>query len=141
MKGTFVRAGIKEDVRMCVTLDAEHLQDDPGTVTTSDGSFRSTALRPIPQIWHDPLSTMAFGDGRKQNLVYVATPQDGADVMVFVSLMEEGGLEIRLLRGAPQAGGPPVPDGGSTGAASVTTAAPPWFGIFTLDRREGSCAF
>jgi hypothetical protein len=141
VKGSFVRAGVAEDARMCVILDANHLQDSPGTLSTSDGRFKGATLRPIPQIWHDPLSTMSFGDGRVQNLVYVATPTapaadaapaaDTQDVMVFVSLMDEGGLEVRLVRGAPQTdGGGPAP-GQST----------PVFGVFTLDRRDGACAF
>jgi hypothetical protein len=135
VKGSFVRAGVAEDARMCVVLDASHLQDSPGTLSTSDGRFKGTALRPIPQIWHDPLSTMSFGDGRVQNLVYVATPAapagDTQDVMVFLSLMDEGGIEVRLVRGAPQVdGGPGAP-----------AQASPMFGIFTLDRRDGACAF
>jgi hypothetical protein len=120
---------------MCLVLDAEHLQDSPGTLTTSDGRFRATTLRPIPQIWHDPLSTLSFGDGRRQNLVYMATPLaasgDTQDVMVVLSLMTEGGVEIRIVRGAPES------DAGAPDAGNP----PPLFGVFTLDRREGSCSF
>ena len=139
VKGSFVRAGVPEDAKMCLVLDAEHLQDTPGTLSTSDGRFRATPLRPIPQIWHDPLSTLSFGDGRRQNLVYMATPLatasqtpgDTQDVMVLLSLMTEGGVEVRLLRGAPQA------DAG----AAATANAPPLFGVFPLDRSEGACTF
>lgn len=135
VKGSFVRAGVAEDARMCVILDANHLQDSPGTLSTSDGRFKGSPLRPIPQIWHDPLSTMSFGNGRVQNLVYVATPTapagDTQDVMVFMSLMDEGGIEVRLVRGAPQVDGGPIAQG----------QASPMFGIFTLDRRDGACAF
>lgn len=135
VKGNFVRAGVAEDVKMCVLLDAEHLQDAPGYISTSDGRFRGTMLRPIPQIWHDPLSTLSFGDGRVQNLVFVATPGgdagDTQDVLVVMSLMDEGGIEVRLVRGAPQSdSGVPTPP-----------QAPPMFGVFTLDRRGGECAF
>lgn len=133
--GDFVRTGIGEHVQMCVSLDAEHLQDAPGTVTTSDGRFRAAQLRPIPQIWHDPLSTMTFGEGRRQNLVYVATPSpDGGEMqeaMIIVSLMETGGIEVRILRGAPQA----------DASATTTAQSPPLFGIFTLQRRGGACSF
>ena len=140
VKGSFVRAGVAEDTKMCLVLDAEHLQDGPGSLSTSDGRFRSTPLRPIPQIWHDPLSTLAFGDGRRQNLVYVATPlaaplapaADTQDVMVVMSLMNGGGVEIRLVRGAPQA---------DAGVPGPPASSPPLFGVFTLDRHEGACTF
>lgn len=138
VKGSFVRSGIAEDVKMCLTLDTDHLQDAPGTITTSDGRFQGAALRPIPQIWHDPLSTLSFGDGRVQNLVYAASPlpgdagaEEAQDVVVVVSLMQTDLIEVRLLRGAPQtdAGLPPP------GTASAL------FGVFNLDRQPGPCAF
>jgi hypothetical protein len=137
--GDFVRAGIATNTNMCVSLDANHLQDAPGTLSTSDGRFKAAALRPIPQIWHDPLSTLQFGDDtRVENLVYAATPLIGdggtaeaQDVFVVVSLVEERHIEIRLLRGAPQtdAGPPPV------GVASTM------FGVFHLERQQGPCSF
>lgn len=138
VKGSFVRSGLVEDARMCLTLDADHLQEAPGSITTSDGRFRGTPLRPIPQIWHDPLSTLSFGDGRVQNLVYAASPltrdagdAEAQDIVVVVSLMRSDRVEVRLLRGAPQIdAGPPPP--GVAGAL---------FGVFNLDRQSGPCAF
>lgn len=138
VNGSFVRSGVIQDAKMCLTLDTDHLQDAPGVLTTSDGRFRNTQLRPIPQIWHDPLSTLSFGDGRVQNLVYAAAPlpndageAEAQDVIVIVSLMQSDHVEVRLLRGAPQedAGAPPA------GTASAL------FGVFNLDRRPGPCAF
>jgi hypothetical protein len=133
IQGSFVRAGLPDDARLCLTLDADHLQDTPGEVTTSDGLLQATALRPIPQIWHDPLSTLSFGEGRARNLIYVVTPSSkpGAataepDAFVFLSLMQSGGVEARLIRGAPAAG--------SGGAPSL-------FGVFTLTREDGPCSF
>lgn len=130
VEGSFVRSGIDDNSHMCLTLDADHLQDTPGAITSSDGRFRDTPLRPIPQIWHDPLSTLSFGDGRRQNLVYMATPSadsgDTSDITVVLSLMAEGGVEIRLLRGAPSDAG---------------TSTTPVFGVFTLERKEGACSF
>lgn len=132
--GSFVRSGIGPDARMCLTIDTEHLQDAPGAITTSDGRFHETPLRPIPQIWHDPLSTLAFGDGRLQNLVYAALPAEGDagdehDVMAIVSLMQSDRIEVRLLRGAPAV------DAGPRSSAGAL------FGVFTLERRPGPCAF
>lgn len=138
VKGSFVRSGVAEDVKMCLSLDTDRLQDAPGFITTSDGRFRQAPLRPIPQIWHDPLSTLDFGDGRVQNLVYAASPlpndagaAETQDVMVILSLMQSDHIEVRLLRGAPQGdAGPPPP-----GTASAL------FGVFNLNREKGPCAF
>lgn len=71
--GGFVRSGVTESVRACLTLDANHFQDAPGAISTDDGLFHTVSLRPIPQIWYDPLSTFTFGEGRLKNLLYVAT--------------------------------------------------------------------
>lgn len=128
MSGSFVRAGLPDTITMCLTLDTDHLQDAPGAVSTSDGRLQRSALRPIPQIWHDPLSTLSFGEGRLQNLVYAATPDADGDVLVIVSLMQSDQIEVRLLRGAP-------------GAALDAGATPPLFGVFTLEKKDGPCAF
>jgi hypothetical protein len=119
VEGDFVRSGVDPGTTLCLTLDTDHLQDSPGTVSTSDGRFRSVLLRSIPQIWHDPLSTLAFGEGRVKNLLYVAaatTPfadGNGPDAFVVVSLMQSGNVEVRLLRGAPSG----TSDGGSPSEA------------------------
>ena len=139
VKGSFVRNGMTDATKICLTFDGDHVQDGPGVITTNDGRFRATPLRPIPQLFHDPLSTLEFGSGRVQNLVYVATPnavgdagpEDLQDVMVFVSLMETGAVEVRLVRGAPQ---------GDAGVGAITPkAAAPLFGVFALEKREGAC--
>jgi hypothetical protein len=148
VQGSFVRAGLEGDARMCLSLDADHLQDTPGTITTLDGRFRGTPLRPIPQLWHDPLSTLSFGDGRTRNLLYVAAahaPADASssaveesDVMVFLSLMQSGDVELRLVRGAPPASTDVAEAGATAGAPSASANL---FGVFTLRREEGSCSF
>lgn len=129
----FVRAGFSASTRMCLALNSDHLQDAPGTLTTSDGQFKLTPLQPIPQLWHDPLSTLSFGDGRERNLIYVATPaaplaDSGAIESAFcvVSLMNSGKVEVRILRQS---------------AASGTTTAPQLFGVFALEKQDGPCSF
>ncbi len=127
VRGSFVRAGIAEDTHVCLTLDTDHLQDAPGTVSSTDGRFQATPLRPIPQIWQDPLSSLTFGEGRVKNLVYAVTPSadagDPQDMLAVISLMQTDDVEVRLIRSAP---------GGSTNAV---------FGVFTLTRQRGPCSY
>jgi hypothetical protein len=136
VEGDFVRTGVDSGTRLCLTLDTDHLQDAPGVLSTSDGRFHAVAMRPIPKIWHDPLSTLSFGEGRLKNLIYVSTSStafpDGRrdDVFVVVSLMESGGVEVRLLRGAPAF----VTDGGPPAPSSI-------FAVFQLARQKGPCAY
>ncbi len=139
VQADFVRAGVASGTTLCLTLDTDHLQDAPGAISTSDGRFHATALRPIPQIWHDPLSTLNFGEGRLQNLLYVARGEaplsdggpsmppdasDAGDVFVVVSLLQAGGIEVRLLRSAPPGASPA-----------------PIFALFELAREKGPCSY
>jgi hypothetical protein len=137
VQGDFVRAGVAASTTLCLTLDTDHLQDGPGALSTSDGRFHAAALRPIPQIWHDPLSTLSFGEGRLKNLVYVATAStpfadgNGNDVLAVVSLMQSGDVEVRLLRGAPGL----AADGGAPASGGNL------FAVFDLVRQPGPCSY
>lgn len=130
-------AGVDSSTTLCVTLDTDHLQDAPGSLSTSDGRFHAVSMRPIPQVWSDPLSTLQFGEGRVKNLLYVARASasfgdgQGDDVLVVLSLMQGGDIEARLLRGAPM----PAADGGTN--ASQTTV----FAVFDTKRQSGPCSF
>ncbi len=146
--GEFVRAALSDQVELCLLLDSDHLQDAPGTISTSDGLFESTPLRPIPQIWHDPLSTLTFGEARVQSLVYMATPLSNldagllaTDVTVILSLMKSGDVEVRLLRSAPASPSTTItkPVGAAASAADLASA--PLFGVFPLARKVGPCSF
>ena len=138
LAASFVLAGMDPSTSLCLTLDTDHLQDTPGNVSTSDGHLQSVPLRPIPQIWQDPLSTLQFGEGRIKNLVYVAGASvpfgdgNGSDVMAVVSLMQSGDVEVRLLRGAPLA----APDGAPSSAPAGNL-----FAVFDLTRQSGPCGF
>jgi hypothetical protein len=136
----FVLTGVSPTTELCLTLDANQLQTAPGALSSTDGRFQSTPLRPIPQLWNDPLSTFNFGEGRTKNLLYMASPSPdaggggvGGDVTVVVSLMESGDVEVRLLRGAP---GVTTPDAASTQAESATNI----FAVFPLKLRRNGCA-
>jgi hypothetical protein len=139
VQGDFVRAGVGPLTNLCLSLDTDHLQDAPGALSTDDGRFHAATLRPIPQIWHDPLSTLSFGEGRLKNLMYVAaasTPfADGMDgnVFVVVSLMQSGHVEVRLLRSAPTDA---TGDSGSPSAPAGNV-----FAVFDLTRQTGPCSY
>jgi hypothetical protein len=138
VQGDFVRAGVGPFTTLCLTLDTDHLQDAPGALSTSDQRFQSVPMRPIPQIWHDPLSTFSFGEGRLKNLLYVVTATTpfgdgrGDDVFVVVSLLQSGGVEVRLLRGAP---------GVVTEAGVATGPRGNLFAVFDLERKSGPCLY
>lgn len=87
--------------------------------------FNATTLRPIPTLSHDALSGYDFpGGGRIRNYVFVATPSAGPLVgqhtMVFLSLMENGRIEVRVVHDAPV-----------TGAEGERRG---YFGLFRLER-------
>ncbi len=131
--GAFVRSGFPGDTKVCLTLDTDHLQDSPGVISTSDGRFRAEPLRPIPELFHDPLSTLNFGEGRVKNFVYVARPNgdgnDKSDATVVVSLLQSSDIEVRMFRSAPMDG-----DGGTEAASRL-------FGVFALTKGDQSCSF
>lgn len=147
VQGAFVRSGFSPAVQMRLRLDAKALQSQPGTLSTSDGLFVEAPLQVVPQLFHDPLSTLQFGEGRQRNLLYVAEPSGlGPAVTVVISLMEGGQVEVRLLRGAPPAQLTDL-DGGTTPSVSEAeqksseSANQPLFGVFPLVRRQGDCGF
>src|SRR5579859_2555401 len=125
----FTLAGMDGTTSLCLTLDADHLQDTPGNLS-------AVPMRPIPQLWQDPLSTFTFGEGRVKNLLYVVTATkpfadgNGNDVMAVVSLMQSGDVEVRLLRGAPGPGA----DGGAVAGGNL-------FAVFQLARQKGPCSY
>jgi hypothetical protein len=136
INASFVLAGVAPTTTMCLTLDTDRLQESPGLLSTNDQRFRNAPLRSIPQVWHDPLSTLSFGDGRIRNLLYVATTEGapdggGQDVVVVISLMQAGDVEVRLIEGAPRL----AADGGPAAAPGNL------FAVFDLVRSKGPCSF
>lgn len=137
---SFVRAGLPEGMRMRVELDAERLQSTPGRIWTtalpSGEKLTGAEMRVVPQVLHDPLSTLNFGEGRVRNALAVADlpsvdpARPSSQLIVIVSLLQSGEIEVRLLRGA------------LTTAPSDAGAADPagnLFGVFRLRREKGDC--
>jgi hypothetical protein len=138
VSATIVRHGVSCSVCMRMTFDAHRASDQPGKLWTDDGMFAATALRPIPQLSHDPLLTFTFGEGREKNFLFAADPADparGPTVTAVISLMHSGDAEVRLLRGAAPLAEPPTAcDAGPSGIDE------PVFGVFApLRRQTGTC--
>ncbi len=133
---SFVRAGMPEATSLRLELDAERLQSAPGriwtTPFTSGEKLTSSELRVIPQMLHDPLSTLNFGEGRVKNamaivdLPSVDPARPATQLLVVLSLLQSGDVEARLIRGA------------SPGTATTTEVAQ-LFGVFKLERKKGDC--
>jgi hypothetical protein len=147
---SFVRSGFEPRTELELTFDPERASArEPGNVGSihtyecppqSDlcaesvrepGHFEHAALEPIPELAGDALSQYDFpGGGRLRNYMFGArfrTPGDASaqlrDAMVFISLMENGRIEARVIaQSALDEGGEP--------------AYPALFGVFALERRR-----
>jgi len=100
---------------MSLTLNVGDLQStEPGgagTVTTGDGLLAAAPLLPIGPLWRDTLSGLTFPDGRLRTVLYFVEGSTGAPggragerILVVLSLMVDGAVELRLIGG-------PDPDG------------------------------
>jgi hypothetical protein len=131
----FVRRGFRGadagSVWMRLTLDANHLNDSPGVLSTNDGLLVNAPLRPLPELSNDPLWTFSFGEGREKNLLFAIDPSvatgGGPTMMAFISLMHSGDAEVRLVRGAPQP---------ASQADAGSVDGEPLFGVFAPLRRQ-----
>lgn len=101
---SFIRRGFPAGTTLSLRFDAMG-PESSRTLSTSDGSFQDTPLKPIAPVEHDFLSQLELpGAGRIKTLIYAATPREGPlssrDPLVFVSLMDEQKIEVRILVGA-----------------------------------------
>jgi len=121
-----VRAGFAPGTRVCLELDTGRLQSTPGNVSSSDGRFVHTALRPIPALASDTLSNLSFADGQVRNLLFAlrASGTPARDILAVVSLLDDGRVDLRLLDGAP-------------GAPDLE----PLYGVFPLERKASRCSY
>jgi len=129
------------ETSMEMTLRVEEFQtSNVARVTTSDGLLFDAPLLSIDASWHDTLSGLNFPSGRlRSGLYFVRASPDapgelaGAELVVVLSLMVDGSVEMRLISGAdrlyglfrlrkvsgslPDAGSDVVEDGGAEDAA------------------------
>jgi hypothetical protein len=102
-----LRRGFAAETVLEMSFDprnATSLTEPPGALTTSDGSLSAVALEPIVPLSHDVLGEYEIPSGdRVRNYIFLARPTEGPlagrEPMVFVSLMGDGSLEVRIVAG------------------------------------------
>lgn len=128
-------------LRLRLTLDASALRTTPGTLTTDDAGrglcseqsgqplFLESPLRPIPELDHDPLSLLEFGEGRDHNFFAWTDSTCQGTMLALVSLMRNEAVEVRLFKPARL----PPPDAGADQK--------PGFAVFYLQKNDDGCGF
>jgi hypothetical protein len=143
----FVPSGEPALLRMKLTLDtsqissfAENKMALPGALTSNDARgglcsaggqalFESSPLRAIPQVDHDTISTMTFGEGHDEDFFAWTDSTCQGTMLSVVSLLRSGDVELRLFKPAPL----PAPDAGPEKR--------PGFALFYLSRHDKGCGF
>lgn len=153
----FIPKGEPSVLRVRLTLDTsqissfsdvtQHADDDaapvtpiPGRLTSADkaaglcsGSgqalFENAPVRAIPQVDHDQISTLTFGEGHDEDFfAYVDSTCQGT-MLAVVSLLRNGDVELRLFKPAAL----PAPGAGPDKR--------PGFALFYLRRNDSGCGF
>ena len=143
--GSFIRRGFSAGTVLEMTFDPDDASTSPGVITTRserlesecglEPTFESTPLLAIQALAHDQLSLYDFpGAGRVRNYVFALQPETGPlagrDAMAFVSLMEGGHVEVRLISGSG------ARDCESMACGSYAAGRCDYFGVFRLDEEN-----
>jgi hypothetical protein len=122
-----------------MTLDTSKLTSEPGILRSNDAAtglcsangqplFQNAPLRAIPEVDHDALSTLTFGEGHEHDFfAYVDSTCQGT-MLAVVSLLKNNLVEVRLFK--PERLPPSNP----------TPAETPGFAVFHLVVEKGGCA-
>jgi hypothetical protein len=137
----FVPQGAPPALRLRLHLDIDALTTTPGTLTSDDRTrglckdndqplFDEAQLRAIPEVLHDAISTLEFGQGREHSFfAYVDSTCQGT-MLAVVSLMKNQDVELRLFKPAAQS------------ASDAPAAESSGYALFYLKPREtANCGF
>jgi hypothetical protein len=144
----FVPDGLPElRLTMKLTLDTSQLSSfsadkatQVGALTSNDADlgfcsaggqalFERAPVRGIPQVDHDTVSTLSFGEGHDEDFFAWADSTCQGTMLALVSLLRKGDVELRLFKPAPL----PPPGAGPEQR--------PGFALFYLKRDEKGCGF
>lgn len=91
--------------------------------------FEFAPLRAIPQVYHDSISTLSFGEGHDDDFFAWVDSKCQGTMLLVVSLLRSGDVEIRLFKPAPL----PADDAGPEQR--------PGFALSVLRRSDKGCEF
>lgn len=135
---SFIRRGFAPRTTLDLRFDPTDAST-PGSLTTHDercgATFVDEPLRPIAALAHDGLSQYDFPGGqRARNFIYALEPTTGPlagrDAMVFVSLMRDGDVEVRIIAGDG------ADDCSADDCAAFASGRCDFFGVFRMRRSQ-----
>lgn len=138
--GALLKMKLKLDTSQLSTY-SEDKTALPGMLTSNDSStglcssqgdalFKSSPLRAIPQVDHDAIATLSFGEGHDEDFFAWTDSTCQGTMLAVVSLLRKGDVELRLFKPAPL----PAPDAGPEKR--------PGFALFYLRRSDDkTCGF
>ncbi|MFK7999818.1 MAG: hypothetical protein AB8H86_09485 [Polyangiales bacterium] len=105
---SIVRRGFPAGLQLELDFDPADSATRPGSITSSESAcgrfFTGDPLLPVTPMAHDELSLFEFPGARLQNYIFAVRPTDGPmqnrDITAFLSLRDDGNIELRLLAGS-----------------------------------------
>ncbi|MEI9950180.1 MAG: hypothetical protein WDO74_14690 [Pseudomonadota bacterium] len=144
----FVKEDSPSDLVVALTMNTSKLSSVPGLLSSKDPQgicgtadapqvlFLDAPVRAIPEVDHDVLSALTFGEGHDHDFFAWVDSTCQGTMLAVVSLMKNNYIELRLFKPAPS----PPPN--------ATPAQRPGFALFHLDpkplyvpKEEGGCDF
>jgi hypothetical protein len=133
-------------LRMQLTLDLSQLHSSSqgvsllGSLSSNDSEtglcseqgealFKSAPLRAIPQVDHDSVSSLVFGEGHDEDFFGYVDSMCLGTMLALVSLLRSGDVELRLFKPAALA------------APDAAAKERPGFALFSMKRNENGCGF
>lgn len=136
----FIPTGVPPSLGLRLELDTAALSTRPGTLSSNDVQngfcsgdgkplFQNASLRAIPEMFHDSLSQIEFGEGHEQDFFAWVDSSCQGTMLAVTSLLTNGAVEIRLMKPAAD----PPPNAGPEQQ--------PGFALFYLEKSEQGCGF
>jgi len=133
----FIPKGQPPELRVALTLDTDNLTSIPGLLTSNDAAtglcsgsgqplFQDAPLRAIPEVDHDAISMLTFGEGHVHDFFAWVDSSCQGTMVAVVSLLKNDRVELRLFKPMRN----PPPDAGP--------ADTPGFALFSLTPHKRS---